>query len=147
MMGKRTSTTLVEEMMACNLKRIAQHSVTESKKQWDQRKKGIEVNRRKILPKKPNMLRGVPNIWCSILKLQTIICPKCKKANMLSTSWHMKYAHGINTVNIRKIWNEIRSITRCRNKKKKLGRKQIFTKLSPILSRYLRYIRKGKQTT
>jgi len=80
---------------------------------------------------KLNLLKGVPNTWCKILKIQNSLCPRCIKFGKIRTSWHLKYAHGILVDNVKNIWREICSITRTKNKK--VRRKAIKEKLNPYL--------------
>ena len=77
MISKRTSTTLVQEMTACDLEEAASNVVKECKKQWEQRKRRTGVSRKGRVEKKTNLLRGVPKSWCELLKTQLTPCPAC----------------------------------------------------------------------
>ena len=68
LIGKRTSTKLIEEMTGCDLILTAKNIVNESKKQWQQRLNNQEVENKTCINRKPNLLRGVPNTWSLILK-------------------------------------------------------------------------------
>ena len=145
MINKRTSTYLVEEMIACDLPEIAQNVVHECKRQWQERKNHRNIRIKKRLKKKNNLLRGVPNTWCklinNVVKTQIKPCPKCKQPGKVCNSWHLKYAHGIELKPLNKIWKEdICSIT---NKKKKKPRREIIKKMNIIIEKYLKMFETG----
>jgi hypothetical protein len=143
MIKKRTSTALVEEMTGCDLEVVAKNVVEECKKQWEQRKKKEEVSTKKRLQKKVNLLRGVPNTWCTLLDTQVALCPKCTRPRRLFTSWHMKYAHGVEVRNVKKVWrDEICKFTRL--KKDTITRKEIEEKVGPIIQKHLDISEKAK---
>ncbi len=131
-------------MIACDLDEIAENTVVECKKQWEQRKNTKKVNPKEPLLKQPNRLRGVPNSWCKLLKRHTAMCFKCPKKNGFQcSSWHMKNAHGIDVKDIEKIWTEdiipltqkkIKEVTKeGRTKTKIIPRAEIVAILNPLL--------------
>ena len=61
MISKRTSTTLVEEMIGVDMEKMAQKVVIECKKQWKERKRGDEITPKVKVEKQNNLLRAVPN--------------------------------------------------------------------------------------
>ena len=136
MVSKRISTSIVEEMMGCDLEENAKNIVVECKKQWEQRKQNGGVNPKKRVPKSKNLLRAVPNTWCKLLNTQVTPCVKCKKSGVICTSWHMKVAHGIELKDVKEIWkDEICKLTR--QDKEKVKRKEIEEELTPLLQRHL----------
>jgi hypothetical protein len=144
MIKKRTNTILVQEMTGSDLEAAAKNVVNECKKQWEQRKERTIVSTKRRLRKKTNLLRGVPKSWCRLLNTQVTACPKCRGPKRICTSWHMKYAHGIEIKHIKKIWKEdICKITRLN--KKKMPRKRIQEVLEPILQKHLDVFEKAKK--
>ena len=144
MIKKRISTALVEEMTGSDLEVVAKNVVEECKKQWEQRKKKEEVSTKRRLQKKVNLLRGVPNTWCRLLDTQVALCPKCTRPTRLFTSWHMKYAHGVEIRNVKKVWrDEICKFTRL--KKETITRKEIEEKVGPIIQKHLDVFEEAKK--
>ena len=130
-------------MTGCDLEAIARNVVEECKKQWEERKKKVGVSTKKRLQKKPNLLRGVPNTWCKLLDTQVALCPKCTRPRKLLTSWHIKYAHGIEVRNVKRIWREeICKFTRL--KKETITREEIEKKVGPIIQQHLDIFEKAR---
>ncbi len=95
------------------------------------------------LEKKTKLLRGVPNSWCRLINTQVTRCPECTGSWKMCTSWHMKYAHGIEIRNVRKVWREeICKITRL--SREEISRERIQEMLSPILEEHLDKFEKAK---
>ena len=143
MISKRISTKLVEEMIGSDLELTAQNLVLECKKQWGERKKGETVSGKVKLPKQKNLLRAVPNTWCKLLNTQVTPCPKCRKPGLVCSSWHMKSVHGIELKDVQDIWkDDICVVTQL--DKKKITRKHIIEKLSPLIQTHLDFFNKEK---
>src|SRR4051794_30380775 len=70
-----------------------------------------EPNRRSVLTteekREKQVLRGVPNTFCQLVKTQVRLCPLCPRMRTkITTPWHLKYAHGIEIKHTSKIWRE-----------------------------------------
>jgi hypothetical protein len=136
MISKKTSDDLVDEMINSDLEETAQTLVEECKKQWGQRKINESVDPKKRQKKQLNLLRGVPNTWCKLLKMQFIPCPKCRTTGVVCSKWHLRDVHGVDVEHVFDIWKkEICAIT---NQKKRIARKTITRKLRPIIEKHLR---------
>ena len=104
--SKRTSTALAEEMIDVDMEEMAQKMVLECKTQWEERKRGDEITPKVKLEKQNNLLRAVPNTWCRLINSQITPCPKCKKPEVVFSSWHTKNVHHIE-IKIYKIFGRI----------------------------------------
>jgi len=117
MISKRTSTEFVEEMLGVDMEKMAHKLVTECKKQWEERKRRHEITSKAKIEKQNNLLRAIPNTWCKLVKSQITPCPKCKKPEIICSSWHMKNIHTVEIKDIHDIWRDICETTKLDQKR------------------------------
>ncbi len=106
MVSKRTNTVLTEDMLRKDLLKLSQATVETSFKKWSQRKGYHRVTATQPNLSKKNGTRGVPNTWCKLVNTQVRPCPKCKTKGVVTSRWHLKYAHGEELPHINLIWRE-----------------------------------------
>ena len=135
MISKRTSTSMVEEMLGVDMEKMAHKLVIECKKQWEDRKGGLDITSKAKIEKQNNLLRAVPNTWCKLVNSQITPCPKCKKPGVICSRWHMKNIHSVEIKDIQDIWKDICEITK--PDKKRISRNEITEKVAPLIQSHL----------
>jgi hypothetical protein len=104
MVSKRTNTTLVNDMIRRDLRRVAQVTVRTCKAQWEERKYYKPIKTRLPNLSRKNGLRGVPNSWSELINTMIKPCPKCKTKGTVTNRWHLLTKHGIRLPHINHIW-------------------------------------------
>ena len=104
MIPKNTNTELVNEMIGQHISIIRHYKVENALEKWKARKE-----RRDPITQKPectNLLRGIPNDWCEILRQQFKLCPTCRTCTR--NAFHMKTKHDIELISYKDIWDDIK---------------------------------------
>jgi len=140
MISKRTNTWLVDDMIRKDINSLAAQTVRVSRLQWEQRKQYEQINERLPNMQQINGLRGVPNKFCELINSQVKPCQLCLKKGVISSAWHMKYAHGVPILHINRIWkDEILPITEDIS----LNRSKINKLLEPMIQKHLNYLQEA----
>lgn len=140
MIRKCVPDDLVYQMINCDLEEIAQMLVDECKIQWEQRKRFEEVEPKRRLKKRSNLMRCVPNQWCEIVNFQSSLCTNC--ADQVSSSEHLKRYHGITIKDVKDIWRE--DICPITNKNQGTPRARLRPRIEMIIRFYLGEIEEAK---
>ena len=141
LLPRRTPSILVSWMIGKELMEICNEYEKSSSIKWTARKlfksflSVSSFNR-------SNLVQGVPNTWCDIIKKQLSPCKLCLSKgikNKILSSDHLYLAHGVAIPSLRKIFNGV--ITPILNGEREWGaknlRKRIFRRLGPILEMIL----------
>ena len=109
MIPKSTNDELVHEMIGTNFEELVHMNTINALIKWDTRRKKIEVDEKIQKAHTVNLLKGISNEWCNILRLQCRICPKCIKTSQpaIMNSTHMQ-KHGIEYISYQEIWEDIK---------------------------------------
>ena len=134
-------------MIGKKLEEVADSTVIENRRRWEQRLNYEEISSQKSQNPKSNPLKAMPNLWCKIINTQHKPCPKCKKNGVVMDAFHINQVHGIKIQHINEIWEEHisplmkrKKLTLKRNGKEEwilLSRKEISQELKPLLERMI----------
>jgi hypothetical protein len=105
MLTKNTSTLLLDDLMRYDITDRAQITFQRSVCKWNQRK-GQDEQDTIELDKPINALRGVPATIADLINSRYRICRRSGCKDKISSSWHLKYYHGILTTPIQRIWRD-----------------------------------------
>ena len=67
---------------------------------------GIQVIHKPLERGTVNLIRAMPNSFCTLINTGYRPCPKCKKKGDITSRWHLKYAHGITLLLSTTAWRE-----------------------------------------
>jgi len=141
MIPQGTQTELVNQMMNRNLQSISINTAETSKRKWEGHRLNIGMEediRRENGDKALNIgnpMKGIPNSWCKLLKLNCKPCPKCKERGIVMNAQHLNKFHHLNIQDPLELWDIISTISRKGDK-----RSQITRKVSPIINQSLERI-------
>ncbi|HRP36352.1 MAG TPA: reverse transcriptase domain-containing protein [Candidatus Dojkabacteria bacterium] len=123
---KTTYNTIVLAMIGKDLLTMGDVNHINAGKKWEMRKAENKDDFKFLKLEGLNLLKGISNDWCTILRLQCRLCPRCgtKPRGYIMSSRHMEEVHGIEVVSCMEIWKEIEKfhlyqIDKLKNKKKK----------------------------
>jgi hypothetical protein len=102
--SKSTSTWLMDQMLAKSFNETINHDAMVADLKWTARMQGQTCIPPK-LPGTPNLLRGVPHEWSSLVNTVKRPCPMCKNPRPVLSRWHMLIRHQIRLPAIEHIWN------------------------------------------
>ena len=113
---KSTNTEIIEEMIWIDVDELVNLNCENSARKWYARWNRTEPE---VLPRteRKNYLKGVPNEWCTILKLQCSLCQKCKKSTR--NPLHMELEHGVDIPPYKDIWEWIKEFYDSETEKQK----------------------------
>ena len=145
MIPKRTPTILINEMINKDLLYLSKINAINNIIKWQSRRSSLEGVRHITIPRFPNPLKGIPNLWCQLLKTQYQACKEClkRKTFRLASSWHRLYAHNQRSKPALKIWNNEILL----ENDEKIKRKQKLKKFKQILAIHLNMIPESKSIT
>ena len=106
LLPKNTNTDLIEEMIAIDLSSRMNLTTHQATKKWTARKERRALDELPSAKKQLNYLRGIPNTFCTIVKMQHRVCHVCKTAIMSYD--HMIDNHNIWLVPYTIIWDNIK---------------------------------------
>jgi hypothetical protein len=145
--SKTTSTWLMDQMLGRDFNEVINHDATVADLKWTARMQGQTCTAPKLM-NGPNLLRGVPLEWSTLVNTIKRPCPVCKNPRPVLSRWHMLIRHQIKLPAIEHIWNtEIISVTRDpyktiqtysgKTKEIKMQRREVSNLLSPIIQGHL----------
>jgi len=116
------------------------YSAEDAKNKWNLRKEKKELPYDRQKPINLNILRGISNDWCAILRMQCRPCHVCKEGVM--NAEHLGEKHLISITSYKQIWEgiktflerQLRILQRSKKTLRKWPKREIFIKYwSPIL--------------
>jgi hypothetical protein len=105
MIPNNTCTKLVAEMIGTDVEELVRTNALDSEEKWEARKERRKAELAERTERK-NYLKGIPNDWCEILKLQCKVCLICKKG--IRNEEHMETYHNIDVFDYKEIWASIK---------------------------------------
>jgi hypothetical protein len=145
--SKATSTWLMNQMLGRDFSQTTNHDALVADLKWAARLQGQTCTPPK-LTNGPNLLRGVPQEWSSLINTIKRPCPICKNPRPILSRWHMLIVHKVRLPAIEHIWNtQITPITRNpikqiitssgKIKNKIMDRREVSNLLGPMLKAHL----------
>lgn len=141
MIPKNTSTLLVGEMIGTDIDELIETYAKNATEKWLARKERRDFTTAKSVS--INLLKGISNDWCTILKQQFGLCYICR--NSIKSAKHMELVHQTEILSYQDIWEDIKNyfIHKLEELKKikkkhpfaKLSRTSFITKWKPLLKK------------
>ena len=102
--SKTTSTLLMNHMLGRDFTAMMSHDATVADRKWEARLRGTTCLTPK-LDNGPNLLRGVPQEWSTLVNSTKKPCPRCTNPRPVLSRWHLYRFHQIKLPAIEYIWN------------------------------------------
>ena len=136
MIPQGTQTDLVNLMINRSLPSIAMKTAELSKSKWEAYRSYLtapkevkqEETENKTQENAKNPMKGIPNSWCELLKLNCKPCPKCKVRGVVMSAKHLKLTHNVDVHTPLEVWNQITG-----NREVNEKRDQIKKRVSPLI--------------
>jgi len=144
--SKRTSTNLVNELINKDLIDRAEEVHEQANEKWEAR---LQFRSYSSLPREEsvNLIRAMPNSFCTLINTGYRPCPICNTKGVITSRWHLKYAHKICLPPAIRTWREklkpissikkIRVIINGKVREKVIPRTEVKKNLDPILNHEL----------
>ncbi|HRP37312.1 MAG TPA: reverse transcriptase family protein, partial [Candidatus Dojkabacteria bacterium] len=111
LLPKVTDSKTVKEMIAIDLEERIQETAKEAREKWMVRRKWKEYEKDRIFEKTThNPLRGIPNDFICLIRLQFRICKECKAQGLkiITSAEHLRVKHNLEIKNYKELWEEIK---------------------------------------
>jgi len=131
---RATSTSLINDLMAYNIKERSEYLSYISEQKWLHRKRNefyyrhedenFESHRPQQLP---NLCKNLPKSIIKYINLQTALCPQCKGNNITArlSKEHVAQNHDTEILSVHSIARQVRKFVKAKAKKRKNRREKI----------------------
>ena len=93
--SKSTSTWLMDQMLNIDFIQLIHHHSLIADLKLQARLQGTVLDQYARIDSGPNPLRGVPNIWSSLVNTIKRPCPVCRGPKPMLSRWHLMVHHNI----------------------------------------------------
>ena len=101
---------MVKEMIGFKLNDLMEKNTENAGLKWKQRRYNEEPKEDFKKLERINLLKGISNDWCKILKIQCRLCPECINTpnSGIMNEYHMKTFHYIDVIPYQIAWDDIK---------------------------------------